>query len=98
MEGSFDDISTSAWDRSILRFNTPREKRQVENLSKLFAIAVEWPRLLPLVRWLIRLRPNALFWLVYKLWKGYAVKKRVHPYHPSLAEYIETILRFMRFD
>jgi len=98
MEGSFDDISISAWDRSILRFSSPSEKRQIENLNKLFAIAVEWPWLLPLVRWLIRLPRNALFWLAYKLWKGYAIKKRIHPYHPSPAEYVETIRRFMRFD
>ncbi len=98
MEGSFDDISSSAWDRSILRFNSPQEKRQVENLNNLLAIAVEWPRLLPLVRWLIRLPRNALFWLAYKLWKGYAIKKRIHPYHAPLAEYVETIRRFMRFD
>ena len=98
IEGSFDDISTSAWDRSILRFGSPQEKRQVENLNKLFAIAVEWPRLLPLVRWLIRRPRNGLFRLAYKLWKGYAIKQRIHPYRLSLAEYVETIQRFMRFD
>jgi len=98
MEGSLDDISPSAWDRSILCFRSPAEKRQVENLNRLFAIAVEWPRLLPLVRWLIRLPRNPLFWLAYKLWKGYAIKKRIHPYHPSLIEYAETIQRFLRFD
>ncbi|MDH7487190.1 MAG: radical SAM protein [Anaerolineae bacterium] len=98
MEGSFDDISSSAWDRSILRFASPEEKRQVENLNKLFAIAVEWPWLLPLVRWLIRWPRNGLFRLAYKLWKGYAIKQRIHPYRPSLAEYVETVQRFMRFD
>ena len=98
MEGSFDDISPSAWDRSILRFANPKEKRSVENLNRLFAVAVEWPSLLPLVRWLIRLPRNPLFRLVYKLWKGYAIKTRIHPYHPSFAEYLETARRFMRFD
>jgi len=98
MEGSLDDISSSAWDRSILRFESLEEKRQVENLNKLFAVAVEWPQLLPLVRRLIRLPSNRLFWLVYKTWKGYAVKRRIHPYRLSLDEYLQTFWRFMRFD
>ncbi len=96
--GSLDDIDTSAWERSVLRFSTASEKRQIENLNKLFALAAEWPRLTGLVRWLIKLRPNPLFRLVYKLWKGYAVKSRIHPYRPSVREYIQTVRRFMKYD
>jgi len=98
VEDGFDDISISAWDRSILRFDSPAERRQVENLNRLLAIAVEWPSILPLVRRLIRLPRNPFFWLAYKLWKGYAIKKRIHPYSPSPAEYVRTVRRFMRFD
>jgi anaerobic magnesium-protoporphyrin IX monomethyl ester cyclase len=98
VEGSLDDIDTSAWERSVLRFSTSEEKRQIENLNKLFALAVEWPWLTGLVRWLIRFPPNRLFRLAYKLWKGYAIKGRIHPYSPSLREYAQTVRRFMRFD
>lgn len=98
VEGSLDDIDHSAWERSVLRFSSAAEKRQIENLNKLFALAVEWPRLTGLVRWFIRLPPNPLFRLVYKLWKGYAIKNRIHPYRPSLREYVQTVRRFMKFD
>jgi anaerobic magnesium-protoporphyrin IX monomethyl ester cyclase len=98
VEGSLDDIDPSAWERSVLRFATLAEKRQIENLNKLFALAVEWPWSTALVRRLIQLPPNPLFRLVYKLWKGYAVKNRIHPYHPSTREFVQTVRRFMRFD
>lgn len=98
VEGSLDDIDPSAWERSVLRFSNPAEKRQIENFNKLFALAVEWPRLTGLIRHLIKLPPNPLYRLVYKLWKGYAVKNRIHPYRPSLREFVQTVARFMRFD
>jgi anaerobic magnesium-protoporphyrin IX monomethyl ester cyclase len=98
VEGSLDDIDPSAWERSVLRFSTPGEKRQIENLNKLFAIATEWPWMTGLVRWLISLPPNPLFRLGYKLWKGYAIKSRIHPYRPSSREFVQTVRRFMKFD
>jgi anaerobic magnesium-protoporphyrin IX monomethyl ester cyclase len=96
--GSLDDIDPSAWERSVLRFATPQEKRQIENLNKLFALAVEWPWLAGLVRRLVKLPPNPLFRLAYKLWKGYAIKNRIHPYRSSIREFVQTVRRFMRFD
>ena len=98
VEGSLDDIDPSAWERSVLRFASAGEKRQIENLNKLFALAVEWPWLTGLVRRLIKLPPNPLFRLAYKLWKGYAIKNRIHPYRPSFREFVATVRRFMQFD
>lgn len=97
MEGTFDDIASSAWDTSILKFPPP-EKRQIENLQKLFAVTVEWPWLLPLVRLLVKLPRNRLFWLIHKLWKGYTIKNRVHPVSLSLREYMAIVRQFMRLD
>ncbi len=98
MEGSLDDIDPSAWERSVLRFSSAAEKRQIENFNKLFALAVEWPRLTGLVRWLIKLPPNPFFRLAYKIWKGYAIKNRIHPYRPSFREFVQTVRRFMQFQ
>jgi radical SAM superfamily enzyme YgiQ (UPF0313 family) len=98
VEGSLDDIDPSAWERSVLRFSTSEEKRQIENFNKLFALATEWPWLTRLVRWMIKLPPNRFFRLAYKLWKGYAIKNRIHPYRPSFREYVQTVQRFMSFD
>lgn len=98
VEGSLDDIDSSAWERSVLRFASAAEKRQIENFNKLFALAVEWPWLSSLVRRLIKLPPNPLFRLVYKLWKGLAIKNRIHPYRPSFREFVQTTRRFLQFD
>ena len=93
-----DDIDASAWERSVLRFSSAAEKRQIEGLNKLFALAVEWPWLTGLVRRLIRWPPTPLFRLAFKLWKGYAVKNRIHPYRPTFREFGQTVQRFMQFD
>lgn len=95
MAGTLDDMSDIMWDKSILNFEEG-EKRQMENLQRFFAIAVEWPRLLPLIRFLIKLPRNRLFWLIHKLWKGYALGTRVHPARLSLHGYIEIVRHYMR--
>ncbi|NPV06557.1 MAG: B12-binding domain-containing radical SAM protein [Anaerolineae bacterium] len=96
MHGTFDDLSGSVTLSTPIRFQDENEGHQVENLQKLFALTVEFPALLPLVRRLIRLPPNPLFWLVYKAWKGYAMKRRMFPYHLSPGEYLATALQYMR--
>jgi anaerobic magnesium-protoporphyrin IX monomethyl ester cyclase len=98
VEGSLDEIDSSAWDRSVLRFGSAAEKRQIENFNKLFALAVEWPRTAGLMFRLSGLPPNGLFRLAYKVWKGYAVKSRIHPYRPPPREFLQTVGRFMKFD
>ncbi|HDN79762.1 MAG TPA: B12-binding domain-containing radical SAM protein [Chloroflexi bacterium] len=96
LEGTYDDIGPSAWDHTVIRFANPREKRLVENFSKLFALAVEWPWLTPVVKWLIHLPPNPLFRLVYKLWKGYTIKNRIHTYPLSLRELWHSVRHFLK--
>jgi radical SAM superfamily enzyme YgiQ (UPF0313 family) len=96
MVGSFDDIGEVAWDDSVLKFS-PEHKRRLRNLQRFFAIMVEWPRLRPFIeKFLLPLPSNRLFWLFHKLWKGYAIKNRVHPIHLSLKEYFEIAWHFMR--
>lgn len=98
VEGSLDEIDSSAWERSVLRFGSAAEKRQIENFNKLFALAVEWPWTAGLMLRLAGLPPNGLYRLAYKLWKGYAVKSRIHPYRPPFREFLQTVGRFMKFD
>jgi anaerobic magnesium-protoporphyrin IX monomethyl ester cyclase len=96
MMGSFDDLSGSVSDDSVIRFDSETEKRQIENLQKLFALGVEVPWLLPVIRGLIRLPSNRLFWLVYKLWKGWAIKNRMFPFKMTPKEYLDSALYYMR--
>jgi len=96
MVGSFDDLSGSVSDDTIIRFGSAFEKRQIENLQKLFALTVEIPALAPLVRQLIKLPNNPIFWLVYKLWKGYAMKRRMFPFALTPGEYVQAAWQYMR--
>lgn len=81
MTGSFEDIGAIAWDSSIL-VRDEAEKRQMEHLQRWFAILVEFPWLLPLVRRVIRWPQNkavdTLFWWMHKVFKGWAITRRVH--------------------
>ena len=96
MAGSFDDLSGSVSDDTVLRFGSESEKRQIENLQKLFALAVEFPSLVPLVKLLIKLPRNRLFWFVYKIWKGYAIKRRMFPFRLTPREYVSAAWQYMR--
>jgi len=96
MHGTFDDLSGSVALGTPIRFGSEAETRQIENLQKLFALTVEFPFLLPLVRRLVNLPHNGVFWFIYKAWKGYAMKKRMFPYPLSAGEYIRSALQYMR--
>lgn len=94
MAGSYDDIGEVAWDHSVLDFDAAH-KRGLSVLQSFFAIGVEWPRLVPLLRRLTRLPHNGLFVLLNKLWKGWAIKNRVHPVKLTLREMVEAARHFM---
>jgi len=96
MMGSFDDLSGSVSDNTVIKFGSEAEKRQIENLQKLGPLGVEVPILLPVIRRLIRLPPNRFFWLVYKVWKGWAIKNRMFPFKMTAGEYVQTALYYMR--
>jgi radical SAM superfamily enzyme YgiQ (UPF0313 family) len=96
MIGTFDDLSGSVSDDTVIKFESEAERRQIENLQKLFALGVEFPWLLPVIRRLIRLPSNQVFWLAYKLWKGWAIKKRMFPFRMTPWEYVDSALYYMR--
>jgi anaerobic magnesium-protoporphyrin IX monomethyl ester cyclase len=96
MMGSFDDLSGSVSDNTVIKFGSEEEQQQIENLQKLFALGVEFPWLLPIIRRLIRLPRNQLFWLAYKLWKGWAIKNRMFPFKMTPREYVDSALYYMR--
>ncbi len=96
MDGTFDDLTGSVSDSTVIHFQDPEEKRQIENLQKLFALTVEFPWLRGLVRRLIKLPPNPAFWLTYKLWKGYALSRRLFPMQMTPATMVRNAWQYMR--
>ena len=95
MVGTFDDIGEVAWDHSVLDFDG-EHKRGLAILQRFFAIGVEWPRLVPLIKRMMRLPDNGIFRFLNKLWKGWAIKDRVHPVRLNLREMLEVAWLFMR--
>jgi anaerobic magnesium-protoporphyrin IX monomethyl ester cyclase len=95
MVGTFDDIGEVAWDHSVLDFDEGH-KRGLAILQRFFAIGVEWPQMVPVIKRMMNLPDNPIFWLLNKLWKGWAIKNRVHPVKLSLREVMETAWHFMR--
>ena len=78
--GDYDAIDFNYYLSSPLSFSSAEEKRQIENLHKLFAVAVEAPWLLPVIRRLIRLRPNTLFTSIFRCWYAWCYHRRIMPH------------------
>jgi anaerobic magnesium-protoporphyrin IX monomethyl ester cyclase len=95
MVGTFDDIGEVAWDHSVLKFDDAH-KRGLAVLQRFFAIGVEWPWTVALIKRLMSVPDNPIFFLLNKLWKGWAIKNRVHPVRLGLREMAETAWHFMR--
>lgn len=100
MAGTFDDISEVAWDHSILVFESEEDKRQREHLQRLFALGVEWPWLEPVIRRLIKLPHgrviDTVFWWLQKLYRGYAIYRRVHPVKAGPVKLLRTAMHYMK--
>ena len=81
-EGYFPDtdyrtVPVSNKTKSTLVFRNPKEKAQVERLHKLFGLAVGFPVIVPIIRFLIRLPLMPLYQLAFFGWYGYCLKVRI---------------------
>ncbi len=91
-DGNFDQIDESYYTTSVLSFKSPEEKRQIENLQKLFAITVAMPQLLPLVKQLIKLPANDFFYTAFRAWYLVSHMTDVMPRRPDLPQLWEGLL------
>jgi radical SAM superfamily enzyme YgiQ (UPF0313 family) len=91
-DGDFDLIDDSYYTESVLRFSSEAEKRQVENLHKLFAVTAAIPALAPLTRQLIKLPPNDWFYAAFRAWYYICHVTDVMPRRPRPAEMLEGLL------
>ncbi len=73
---------TSGW-RSSFHFADPRQRRAAENMRKLLGLAVEFPRLSPLIRLLLRVPLDRPLRPVFLLWEGYTAATRLYPLGPE---------------
>ena len=93
LEQDAEDYPASFFDRSML--NIP-DKRKIERLRTLFALAVEFHFLYPLLRFLVRLPIEHISTLLDKLWRGYCIRHRIFPYSITIREYFHTIKVFLK--
>jgi anaerobic magnesium-protoporphyrin IX monomethyl ester cyclase len=102
MVGNFDDISSIAWERSIMVFEDPGEKGQVEHLQRWFAIGAEFPWMEPVIRQLIKLPHNKVvdtaYWWIHKVFKGWMISRRIHPTKFSPKKLWDAAGHFFRMD
>ncbi len=71
-DGDIDKISESFFEESVL---TIPDKDKINNLQRLFSLAVSFPFLMPLIKTLINFPPNNLFKKAYSFWKQRLNKK-----------------------
>jgi anaerobic magnesium-protoporphyrin IX monomethyl ester cyclase len=100
--GSFDDISSISWERSVLVFQEPEEKLQVEHLQRWFAVGVEYPWLEPIIRRLIKAPHHPVvdqvYWFIHKLFKGYLLNRRVYATKFNPWQLFATAKHFFRMN
>jgi hypothetical protein len=41
---------------------------------------------------------DSAYWMIEKVWRGYAIKNRIHPHHLSFKEFVQTVRHFMDMD
>ena len=90
--GDFDLIDDSYYTESVLQFSSAGEKRQIENLHKLFAVTAAIPALLPLTKRLIKLPPNDWFYSAFRAWYYICHVTDVMPRRPNLEQMKEGLL------
>jgi len=56
---------------SLLKFKNKKEKRQIENLQKLFDITLAYPPMLPLTKMLIRLPLGLVYSFIFSRWTNF---------------------------
>ena len=67
----------------MIKFKNESEKRQIENLHKLFAVTCALPALLPLTKRLIKLPENDFFYAAFRAWYLVCHMTDVMPRTPS---------------
>ncbi|HOX37996.1 MAG TPA: radical SAM protein [Candidatus Brocadiia bacterium] len=93
-DGDFDKLDYSFYGHSALKFRSDRERRQMENLCKLFALLAEHPWAISRVEPVLGLPLGPLYNLLYQLWWGWVAHTRLIYYPLSMKHVAVATLRF----
>ena len=75
---------------------TLRRKYQVENLKNLFSILIEFPVLVPVAKYLIRLPIGRIYFIIDQIFRGYIGMKKFFTHKRSLKETLTMIYWYIR--
>lgn len=84
-DGNYDNVPISWYRNSVLK--NP-QKKQLERLRTLATLAVEFPRVVRLVKLLVKLPLGGLYHILWKIHKAYCYRFRVMPVKLTLREII----------
>jgi radical SAM superfamily enzyme YgiQ (UPF0313 family) len=84
-DGNYNNVPTSNKTETI--YNFPEKlKRELQNFQKLFGIAVEFPFLFPIIKFLIKLPVHRFYYYIFYGWYGYCFKWRMMPIKTSFRD------------
>ena len=89
--GDYSDLDFTYYRRSHVKFSTDLEKRRIENLQKLFAVAVALPASTWLVRLLTRLRPNRVFRAIFRAMYLLFHQSDIFPHRKGFRDWVKDL-------
>jgi len=93
-DGNFQNLHDNYYHRSAMKFPSQRDRTRILNLRCFFSLLSHHPWLMPVLRPLLDIKPNALFRWIGDLVDGYYLKACL-PYKMSLAEFFGTLKHFL---
>ena len=77
-DGNFDDMSPSYFSPSPIRFPSPREKRRIVNLQRLFALSVAFPEVRRFIDTLVEAPENRFYVELFKTFNLRAFRRHFY--------------------
>ncbi|MFH1145278.1 MAG: radical SAM protein [Candidatus Eisenbacteria bacterium] len=93
--GDFSRIGSNYYHGSVLTFSSPQERNRIVNLRSFFSLLSQHPRLWPLIRPLLDLRPNAPLRWLGDLLDGHYLQKCL-PYRQSPLRFLRILAYYLR--
>jgi hypothetical protein len=93
-DGNFDSLESTYWDSSVLKFKTKEDKIKIYNLRCFFSLLTQHPSLMFLIKPLLSLPFNKLFWSIGNVLDGYYLRKGMS-YKLKMKEFIASALHFL---
>lgn len=96
--GNYDNVNFSYHTRSCLDFKDKGDRRRIESLHRLFSFSARFWGFQKQLDVLCDVPQNPLYWLIYNLWYGYALRRYIFPVGFGFKRFVKSIFRLFRKD